>query len=78
MAIVLTGPQGRLAYWNADPAAQPEPVFGCQGRSRLESKCSFARLSAFAGNSNHAPTDRDGAITTDQGLDLLFNIAGAR
>ena len=78
MAIMLTGPKGTLAYWNESPTKQSKPIFGFQGRSRLEAKRCFARLSAFADNSNHAPAGYEGAVTNDQGLDLLFSIAGAR
>tara|TARA_R110002095_G_scaffold177506_1_gene154860 strand:- start:445 stop:681 length:237 start_codon:yes stop_codon:yes gene_type:complete len=78
MAIILTGPNGALAYWNDKQTTPLDPVFGIRGRIKLEAKRSYARLSALAANSNHAPRGCDGAVTSDHGLDLLFSIAGAR
>lgn len=77
MTIILTGPKGNLAYWAAQKSNDSTSAFGMQGRFRHARKCGFARLSAFGANGNHAPTGMEGAITTDLGLEMLFNIAGA-
>ncbi|MGJ8626678.1 MAG: hypothetical protein ACSHXB_06930 [Sulfitobacter sp.] len=77
MRIILTGPAGNLGYWEQGARAIGSHAFGFQGRFKHQHLCSFARLSAFAGNSNHAPSGQDGAITSDLGLDLLYAIAGA-
>jgi hypothetical protein len=77
MRIILTGSQGNLGYWDAKPRSVGGHAFGFQGRFKHEKTRSFARLSAFANNGNHAPNGHEGAITSDFGLDLLQNIAGA-
>ncbi len=78
MKIILTGPQGNLGYWDASARTAGQHAFGFQGRFKNEGERAFARLSAFAGNSNHAPNGHEGAITSDLGLDLLHVIAQAR
>jgi hypothetical protein len=78
MRIILTGPQGNLGYWDAKPVSAGQHAFGFRGVFKHQNTCSFARLSAFAGNSNHAPSGQDAAVTSDLGLSLLHNIAGAR
>lgn len=78
MKIILTGPKGNLGYWDANARAVGQHAFGFQGRFKHESQRTFARLSAFAGNSNHAPKCHEGAVTSDLGLELLYAIAGAQ
>jgi|10_taG_2_1085330.scaffolds.fasta_scaffold352236_1 hypothetical protein len=78
MNIILTGPDGAVAYWNAAQNGRKTMAFGKLQAAALERKCSFARLSRFAANGNHAPTGAEGAITADFGLDLLYQIAGNR
>ena len=73
MRIILTGPQGNLGYWDAKAPMIGAHAFGFQGRFKHQETRAFARLSAFANNSNHAPKGHDGAITCDLGLDLLQN-----
>jgi hypothetical protein len=77
MRIILTGPKGNLGYWDASARTVGDHAFGFLGRFNHQNMCSFARLSAFAGNSNHAPSGHDSAVTSDLGLDLLYRIAGA-
>ena len=76
MRIIFTGPKGNLGYWDASAPRVGCHAFGLQGRFKRQNACSFARLSAFARNSNHAPTGHDGAITSDLSLGLLQSIAG--
>lgn len=75
MKIILTGPQGNLAYWDAAARVAGGHAFGFKGHFKNEGQRAFARLSAFAGNSNHAPNGQEGAITSHLGLDLLHAIA---
>ncbi|MGJ8617468.1 MAG: hypothetical protein ACSHWS_11560 [Sulfitobacter sp.] len=78
MRIILTGPKGNLGYWDGSARVVGSHAFGFQGRFKHQNRCSFARLSAFAGNGNHAPTGHDAAVTSNLGLDLLNKIAGVR
>lgn len=78
MNIILTGPQGAVAYWNGAQTARKTAVFGKPREAALAAKCAFARLSAFSANGNHAPAGTEGAITADFGLELLYRIAGNR
>lgn len=78
MRIILTGPRGNLGYWDAKIAPAGQHAFGFRGLFKHQNICGFARLSAFGGNSNHAPSGQDAAVTSDLGLTLLHNIAGAR
>jgi hypothetical protein len=78
MAAIMTGTHGTLAYWDAAPATDCGRAFGPRGDFHKPQLISFARLSAFAANGNHAPSECDGAVTWDAGLDLLFRIAGRR
>ncbi|KIN64106.1 hypothetical protein Z946_2993 [Sulfitobacter noctilucicola] len=77
MAQVITGAGGSIAYFNAKPKPRAVPVFDATGGFHADAQRGFAGLSAFAANGNHAPTDFDGAVTWDAGVDLLFRIAGA-
>lgn len=76
MATIITGAQGSLGYWQAAPKGPALRAFSTDGTFTKPIERSFARLSAFAANGNHAPTDFDGAICWDEGMDLLFRIAG--
>ncbi|MEW9921404.1 hypothetical protein AB2B41_17485 [Marimonas sp. MJW-29] len=78
MAAIMTGTHGTLAYWTAAPATARGRAFGPGGDFRKSHLKSFARLSAFAANGNHAAKGCEGAVTWDAGLDLLFRIAGGR
>lgn len=78
MNIILTGPDGAVAYWNAAQTGRKTAVFGKPQAAALDLKCGFARLSSFAANGNHAPAGAEGAVTADLGLDLLYRIAGSR
>ena len=78
MASLMTHAAGSIAYWNAKPLPMSDRAFDVQGGFHQPQVTSFAALSAFAANSNHAPSDFDGAISWDAGVDLLFRIAGAR
>lgn len=76
MAMIMTGAKGSLAYWDAAPAKTADRAFGSEGTFHKPLLCSFAGLSAFAANGNHPPSDFDGAVSWDAGVDLLFRIAG--
>lgn len=76
MAALMTGTCGTLAYWDAEPAVKTGRAFGLRGDFHKPHLTSFAGLSAFAANGNHPPSDFDGAVTWDAGLDLLFRISG--
>lgn len=76
MAAIMTSKHGTVAYWEAEPTWQTGRAFGARGDFRKPLMTSFARLSAFASNFNHAPTGREVAVTNEAGLDLLFRIAG--
>ncbi|MGC1496523.1 MAG: hypothetical protein WA790_12005 [Sulfitobacter sp.] len=78
MKIILTGPQGNLGYWDASARIVGKHAFGFKGHFKNEGQRAFARLSKFAGNSNHAPKGYEAAITSDLGLDLLHSIAQAQ
>ncbi len=78
MTSIMTGAGGTVAYWNRAPREISNRAFSPTGDFHKPQHLSFAGLSAFADNSNHAPTDFEGAITWDSGIDLLFKIAGAR
>ena len=78
MAAIMTGSHGTLAFWDGALTPENGRAFGLQGDFYKKHLRSFAGLSAFAANGNHAPADFDGAVTWDAGLDLLFRIAGAR
>lgn len=76
MAALITGTCGTLAYWDDAPATKTGRAFGLRGDFRKPQLTSFAGLSAFAANGNHAPSGIDGAVTWDAGLHLLFRISG--
>lgn len=79
MAAIITGAHGVLAYHNATLSSlQGTRAFGYHGDFHRPLECAFAGLSAFASNSNHAPSEVDQPICWDAGLDLLFRIADAR
>lgn len=77
MATIMTGAAGNLAYWEGSPFPLSGSAFDKMGNFQRPDLTSFACLSAFADNSNHAPWGFDGAITWDAGVNLLFRIAGA-
>ncbi|MFT6676759.1 MAG: hypothetical protein ACJAVM_002964 [Sulfitobacter sp.] len=76
MEIILTGAQGNLAYWAKNTPRQTRRAFGFQGRFNKHQSRSFAGLSAFGANSNHAPSGYDGAVNPNIAFELLFRIAG--
>jgi hypothetical protein len=77
MKLIMTEKQGNLAYWNrATPIAAPDRAFRMGTRFTKENVRSFARLSAFAANGNHAPKGCDGAITSDLAIEFLYKVAG--
>ncbi|MEP5732403.1 MAG: hypothetical protein ABJL67_23890 [Sulfitobacter sp.] len=79
MATVITGAKGMMAYLDSAQASRyPSNAISANGDTHWAQMCGFARLSAFADNSNHPPADFGGAISWDAGIDLLFRIAGAR
>ncbi|MBM1631549.1 hypothetical protein JQV27_01775 [Sulfitobacter mediterraneus] len=78
MKIILTGPQGNLAYYARQTPRRTKRAFGFQGRFKHQQALGFARLPAFGANGNHAPTGYEGAVTSNLALELLFNIAGKR
>lgn len=78
MASIITGAAGTIAYWENTPLPLSPSAFDVKGNFHQPELLSFAGLSVFADNQNHAPSDFDGAVSWDAGLDLLFRIAGAR
>ena len=78
MAMIMTGKRGSLAYWDMVPAARSEQAFGPEGTFLQPLRLSFAKLSAFAANGNHAPAAFGAALDANAGLDLLYRIAGVR
>ncbi|MEM7519941.1 MAG: hypothetical protein AAF307_02790 [Pseudomonadota bacterium] len=76
MAMIMTGATGTVAYFEAARHEPTRRAFGALGEFRKPMSRSFARLSAFPANGNHAPTDFDGAVSWDEGLKLLYQIAG--
>jgi hypothetical protein len=78
MTAIITGAGGTVAYWTSAPTEISNKAFGSKGDFRKPQQTSFAKLSAFADNSNHAPAGLEGEIDWDIGVDFLFRIAGAR
>lgn len=76
MSAIITYAESNVAYWAGASAQNTGRAFGFAGEFRKPQLRSFARLSAFAANSNHAPQNAEGAVTWDAGMDLLFKIAG--
>tara|TARA_R110002049_G_scaffold10127_6_gene50550 strand:- start:18931 stop:19179 length:249 start_codon:yes stop_codon:yes gene_type:complete len=72
-SIILTGPHDQLAYWK--PQRDGRRAFRFDGMFTRETRLSFARVSPFAANGNHAPKGRDGANTSDCALIFLHHIA---
>ncbi|MCX7560764.1 hypothetical protein OS190_14400 [Sulfitobacter sp. F26204] len=78
MAALITDATGSIAYWEGSPHSLGGKAFDLQGRFRKPDVTSFARVSLFADNSNHAPSGYDISDCWDASIDLLFRIAGAR
>ena len=76
MAVIMTGAKGTLGYFDRSVCAHSERAFGALGEFRKPLSRSCARLSAVSANGNHAPTEFDGAVSWDEGLKLLYQIAG--
>ena len=76
MATLITGANGSLAYWDGAPATPVARAFQATGTFQKPHLLSFAGLSAFADNGNHAPKGAEGAVTWDGGMELLLKIAG--
>lgn len=78
MAAIITGPAGNIVYRNGASLPSEQRAFDAKGGFQQFDLTSFASLSAFAANSNHAPSNCDWADSWDAGVDFLFRIAGAR
>ncbi len=78
MAAIMTGTNGILAFWNGSVTPANGRAFGTNGDFHRPELHSFATVSAFAANSNHAPAGYEESLNWDAGVDLLFRIAGAR
>lgn len=78
MADIITGTGKALAFFDGTHSTDSTHAFGIKGDFHKPALRAFAGLSAFAANSNHAPSGEAGAVTCDAGLELLFRIAGAR
>ncbi|GAA6177036.1 hypothetical protein NBRC116593_29550 [Sulfitobacter pacificus] len=78
MTAIITGAAGSIAYWESASRPMAQRAFGTDGSFQQTSQTRFASLSAFAANSNHAPSHLDWADSWDAGVDFLFRIAGAR
>ena len=78
MSAIITGAAGNVVFLGGAPRPMSERVFDTKGGFQPTNLTSFAGLSAFAANSNHAPSNLDWADSWDAGVDFLFRIAGAR
>lgn len=74
MTAIMTTKGGSLAFHALHRETRPVAF---RVRFPGPRQTSFAGLSVFPDNSNHAPARCEGAVTWDGGLDLLFRIAGA-
>lgn len=76
MAMIITGTHGVVTLWNSAERGAMQDALRQSGSGSKPAGCSFARLSQFAANSNHAPSGTDDDICWDQGKALLLRIAG--